>query len=109
MTDDQNAGAGAGVYATKDEVQALGERITHFDTALQGFQETLAKILGWLQGGFDAEGQYEPGLIEQNRRMMNMVGTGIKYSLWLLSTIAVGVLTTAGVNVANHFKVPGFH
>ena len=40
---------------------------------------------------------------------MNLVSNDIKYSLALLSTIAVGVLTSAGINVATHFKVPGFH
>ena len=98
-------------YATKLEVQALSAQIEANTVGLKSLQAdvveaktTLAQILGWLRGGFSKDdGEYQPGLIEQNRRITTIVSRAARIGVWLLSAIAVAASSNALINFVAHF------
>lgn len=97
-------------YATKTEVQSLTAQIAAntaglaaLSTGLVEVRAQMTQILTWLRGGWDTGGDYEPGLIEQNRRITSIVSRATRIGIWLLSAIALAATSNAVINLIAHF------
>ena len=75
-------------YATKEELSLLASQLKSVSENFRALTDqvsesskTLKQILIWLRGSTNEDGEFEPGLIEQNKRQQVVIKRAVKWEI----------------------------
>jgi hypothetical protein len=88
-------------FASSHDVTELSTEVKDLGLQVKAMDLTLKQVLVWLRGTTDDDGEFVPGLIEQNKRMMRLIRGASRWGLGFLGTIATSAVGLLIINVAH--------